>query len=69
MAVNHLADRSSTELKMMRGFRRSKNYGGIQGLPFNMSEFAGASVPDQMDWRLYGTLNDPMPIVDGDIMQ
>ncbi|KAK7484063.1 hypothetical protein BaRGS_00024675 [Batillaria attramentaria] len=54
MAVNHLADRTESELKMLRGFRRTKGYPG--GLPFNKSEMANVKVPDQMDWRLYGAV-------------
>ncbi|XP_025110869.1 digestive cysteine proteinase 2-like [Pomacea canaliculata] len=54
MSINHLADRSDSELKMLRGFRRTKNYPG--GLPFNKTEFAGMQIPDQFDWRLYGAV-------------
>ncbi|KAL8558058.1 hypothetical protein ACOMHN_022951 [Nucella lapillus] len=56
MAINHMADRSDRELKMMNKFRRTKNYDGIQGLPFDDSQFAKAPIPDQMDWRLYGAV-------------
>ncbi|KAK7100164.1 digestive cysteine proteinase 1-like [Littorina saxatilis] len=58
MAVNHLADRTGAELKMLRGFRRTKNYkDGVVGLPFNKTEFAKkAPMPDQKDWRLFGAV-------------
>lgn len=55
MAINHLADKTDTELKMMRGFHRTKNYKG--GLPFNKTEFANVEIPDQWDWRLLGSWN------------
>ena len=54
MAINHLADRTDTELKMLRGFHRTSHYTGTLGLPFNKAEFAKAPLPDQKDWRLYG---------------
>jgi hypothetical protein len=55
MEVNHLADRTDSEMKMIRGFRRTKNYDGILGLPFDMTEFKGVTAPSFWDWRLYGT--------------
>ena len=54
LAVNHLADLNDSEMKMMRGRRRSSmGYNG--GLPFNKSAYNMRDVPDQIDWRLYGS--------------
>ena len=55
MAINHLADRTNTELRMLRGFRRTMHYAGTLGQPFNKAQFASAPLPDNKDWRLYGT--------------
>jgi C1A family cysteine protease len=55
LAVNHLADRSETELQTMSGCRKvSTGYNG--GRPFNWNEFNKNDVPDQIDWRLYGAV-------------
>ena len=53
LAVNHLADLNDAEMRMMRGLMHSKGYNG--GLPFNKAAHNMRDVPDQIDWRLYGT--------------
>lgn len=52
LAVNHLADKSNEELRLMRGSRKSSvKYNG--GLPFNRTEF-DFTAPPYFDWRLFG---------------
>ncbi len=53
LQVNHLADLASSELKMMRGYRRTVK--DNHALPFPESEHGAQDIPDQKDWRLYGT--------------
>jgi len=55
LAVNHLADLSHVEMKMLCGRRYSPGYNG--GLPFNKSAYNVLDLPDQIDWRLYGMLD------------
>ena len=52
VAVNHLADRSTKELKILRGRTHTKGYNG--GLPFQPDLATLKDVPDTMDWQLYG---------------
>lgn len=52
MAVNHLADRSPKELRVLRG--RTHSYGYNGGLPFHPDLATLEDVPDTLDWRLYG---------------
>lgn len=54
LAVNHLADKSSEELKLMRGFRYTPGNHG--GLPFERSKYNLKDVPANLDWRLYGKI-------------
>jgi len=54
LAVNHIADLSRTELRMMNGRRPSKGYNG--GQPFNKNLYT-APLPDSLDWRLFGAVN------------
>ena len=55
VAVNHLADRSPKELRILRG--RTHSYGYNGGLPFHPDLAALKDVPDTLDWRLYGNSN------------
>ncbi|GAB1599982.1 digestive cysteine proteinase 1-like [Argonauta hians] len=54
LAVNHLADYTEAELKVLRGYKYSgeKN----NGLPFNNSLINDPSIPDTMDWRINGAV-------------
>ncbi|XP_013412168.1 digestive cysteine proteinase 2-like [Lingula anatina] len=54
LAVNHLADKSEKELKIMRGYRHSNVYNG--GLAFNKALYKNQVRPDQMNWRLKGAV-------------
>ena len=51
LAINHLADLSDSEQKMMRGRRHT---GPNNGQAFEMTEAMIADLPPSMDWRLYG---------------
>ena len=52
LAVNHMADKSSVELRALNGRRYSAGYNG--GLAFNKHKYDRENIPDNMDWRLYG---------------
>ncbi len=56
MAVNHLADKSDEELKVLRGKQKSKLGASNNGLPFDMSKYETKSLPDSFDWRIYGAV-------------
>jgi len=45
LAVNHLADKSDEELKVLRGKQKSKLGSSNNGLPFDMSKYATKSLP------------------------
>jgi len=55
LGVNHMADMTSEERKLLRGRLHSKveNNGGM---PFYMEKHEHLKVPDYMDWRLYGAV-------------
>lgn len=55
LAVNHLADRTKDELKILRGRKQSVGYNGGQPFPYNTDEMV-EDLPDQLDWRLYGAV-------------
>ena len=52
--MNHLADRSGEELKLMNGYRHTPGDHGA--LVFDASKIDMVSLPDSVDWRLYGKL-------------
>ncbi|XP_059155052.1 digestive cysteine proteinase 1-like [Physella acuta] len=54
LAVNHLADRSQKEMKVMRGFRYT--HGDHGGKKFSLMAMDKQDVPDQWDWRLQGAV-------------
>lgn len=53
LAVNHLADFSEDELKMMRGKLPTMGYNG--GDPFE-DKIDTRSMPEFLDWRYYGAV-------------
>lgn len=54
--MNHLADHSDAELKVLRGKRYTKHgYNG--GMPFLYDvEKEKSNLPETFDWRLYGAV-------------
>jgi len=60
LAVNHLADRTQSELKMMRGLKKTPGFhGGRQyQVPLKMGPGAESrkAAPDSWDWRLKGAV-------------
>lgn len=55
LAVNHLADRSKDELKLLRGRKVTTGYNGGQQFPYIADEMV-KDLPDQLDWRLFGAV-------------
>ncbi|KAG8240428.1 hypothetical protein J437_LFUL003142 [Ladona fulva] len=55
LGINHLADRTDEELKVLRGRSYSGEYNGGQPFP-ELSDAEKAAVPESMDWRLYGAV-------------
>ena len=58
MDVNHLADRTDAELKVLRGKQYTKHgYTNNGGMPFPHDvEREKDDVPENFDWRLYGAV-------------
>ncbi|XP_078671018.1 digestive cysteine proteinase 1-like [Branchiostoma floridae x Branchiostoma belcheri] len=54
LAINHLADRTDDELKMMRG--RTYSPEPNNGLPFDEEEFEVTDVPDHINWAIRGAV-------------
>ena len=52
LAVNHLADKTQTEMKALRGYRYTAGDRG--GQKFSLEQMPTTNIPDQMDWRLQG---------------
>lgn len=57
LAVNHLADKTDAELKVLRGKQYTKFDGPNGGLefPYDVKEEI-KNIPDSIDWRLYGAV-------------
>jgi C1A family cysteine protease len=53
LAVNHLADRTPEELKVLRGRLQSKGYNGGQAFSSSMKT---GDLPPYIDWRLAGAV-------------
>ncbi|KAL4237142.1 hypothetical protein ACF0H5_005522 [Mactra antiquata] len=54
LSVNHLADKSSAELKMRNGYRHTPGDHGAQ--VFDKSSVDPRDVPDSLDWRIIGAV-------------
>eukprot|EP01087_Luapelamoeba_hula_P007912 TRINITY_DN194_c0_g1_i1.p1 TRINITY_DN194_c0_g1~~TRINITY_DN194_c0_g1_i1.p1 ORF type:complete len:371 (+),score=70.69 TRINITY_DN194_c0_g1_i1:42-1154(+) len=55
--VNHLTDRTASELKQLRGYKKSYTMANLEnkaGLPY---EFRSQSVPHSVDWRKRGIIS------------
>ena len=52
MAVNHLADKSKSELSMMNGYRHTAGDHGAK--MFDLSSVDPNTVPSSIDWRILG---------------
>ena len=52
LAVNHLADKDSSELKLMNGYHYSTGSHG--GLPFDESKYDSEAIPKELDWGFFG---------------
>lgn len=55
MAVNHLADSTLEELKVLRGKMHTPGYNGGQPFPYDSAKLSN-SLPEQFDWRIYGAV-------------
>lgn len=58
LSVNHLADKSNEELRVLRGKQKSKRGTRNNGLPFDMDKYnkEQKSLPESFDWRIYGAV-------------
>ncbi|XP_056275349.1 digestive cysteine proteinase 2-like isoform X2 [Pseudoliparis swirei] len=54
LALNSLSDRTMSELTTMRGRKRGKSPN--RGLPFPLKNYEQVTVPESLDWRLYGAV-------------
>ncbi|KAG5893244.1 hypothetical protein JTB14_013405 [Gonioctena quinquepunctata] len=54
LTVNHLADKTDTELKALRGKKYTGVYNG--GKPFPYQNIDQETLPEQFDWRIYGAV-------------
>ncbi|KAM6428355.1 digestive cysteine proteinase 2-like isoform 1-T3 [Liasis olivaceus] len=54
LAVNHLADRTPEEMVVMRGRLRTDE--PSKGWPFPSDSYNGLTLPESLDWRLYGAV-------------
>ncbi|XP_067316659.1 digestive cysteine proteinase 2-like [Anolis sagrei] len=54
LAVNHLADQTMEEIAVRRG--RLTNGQPRKGLPFPSHHYEDLTLPDSLDWRLYGAV-------------
>ncbi|XP_034401177.1 digestive cysteine proteinase 1-like [Cyclopterus lumpus] len=54
LALNSLSDRTMSELTTMRGRKRGKTPNG--GLPFLLKNYEKVTVPESLDWRIYGAV-------------
>ena len=55
LSINHLADKTDTELRVLRGKRRSTGYNGGSPFPY-ITEQLATILPEQFDWRLFGAV-------------
>lgn len=58
LAINHLADKSDEEIKVLRGKQKSKKATKNNGLPFDMSKYTEKqkTFPESFDWRIFGAV-------------
>lgn len=56
LSVNHLADKSDEEIKVLRGYHSSGKSNGGGVFPYVMNASVLADLPDDYDWRLYGAV-------------
>jgi C1A family cysteine protease len=56
VAINHLADKSDEELRVLTGKQKSVKGAQNNGLPFDMSKYENKALPESFDWRLYGAV-------------
>jgi C1A family cysteine protease len=54
LAINHLADKTESELKYLRG----RQHSGIKnkGLPFDQTKYKVKDLPPSFDWRIAGAV-------------
>ena len=58
--MNHLADRSDDEMKIMRGYRPSKDPKGGEMFTSDVTD-----LPEDWDWRLQGGMCTSCVVVGG----
>ncbi len=56
LAVNHLADKSDEELKVLRGKQKSKVGTTNNGRAFDITKYKTEALPADFDWRISGAV-------------
>jgi len=56
LGLNHLADKSDDERKVLRGKLYSRGYNGGSAFPYSALDMKEAKIPQSIDWRLYGAV-------------
>jgi C1A family cysteine protease len=56
LAVNHLADKSDEELKVLRGKQKTKVGTTNNGRAFDITNYNTKALPDDFDWRIHGAV-------------
>ena len=56
LAINHLADKTQSELRLRNGYRYSGEHPSAQ--VFDKTTVNAYSVPDTFDWRIHGSYYD-----------
>lgn len=56
LAVNHLADKSDEEFKVLTGRMTTKTNQTNNGKYFNSKKFKSSKLPENFDWRIFGAV-------------
>jgi C1A family cysteine protease len=58
LSINHLADKTTEELKVLRGKQQTKPNTKNNGMKFDMSQYSEKqkTLPESFDWRIFGAV-------------
>ncbi len=67
LAVNHLADKTMSEIKLMLGLKKTPGYHGGRTYQTPLKAGAGADneggAPDEWDWRITGAVTQVLRFI------